>query len=60
MWRRAAYKMVDELAAHDLNQGCRWIIRQDTRGMRTLKKVLRRQARSRINEYFRRYENGKA
>jgi hypothetical protein len=46
--RRAAYKKYDELAAWDLNKGCRRFINQSTPTNRKLKKVLRRQARKRL------------
>ena len=46
--KRAAYKKYDELAAWDLNKGCRRFINQSTPTNRKLKKVLRRQARKRL------------
>ena len=45
---RAAYKKYDELAAWDLNKGCRRFINQSTPTNRKLKKVLRRQARKKL------------
>ena len=46
--KRAAYKKYDELAAWDLNKGCRRFINQSTPTNRKLKKVLRRQARKKL------------
>ena len=45
---RAAYKKYDELAAWDLNKGCRRFINQSTPTNRKLKQVLRRQARKKL------------
>lgn len=50
MAQRAMYKRLDELAAWDLNKGCRHWINQDSRANRRLKKRLRRQARKRIKK----------
>lgn len=49
---RALYKKCDELAAWDLNKGCRKFIDQSTPARRRLKKVLRRQARKKINKMY--------
>ena len=50
MAQRAMYKRLDELAACDLNKGCRKWINQDSPANRRLKKRLRRQARKRIKK----------
>lgn len=47
---RARYKKFDELAACDLDKGCRKIVDQSTPARRRLKKRLRRQARARLKE----------
>ena len=52
MAQRASYKRYDELAAWDLNAGCRRWINQDSRTNRRLKKKLRRQARKRLDKAF--------
>ena len=49
MGRRSEWKRLDELSAWDLDRGCRRIINQATPGRRRLKRVLRRQARKRLN-----------
>lgn len=49
---RALYKKYDELSAWDLNKSCRKWIDQSTPARRRLKKVLRRQARKKINKMF--------
>ena len=49
MTSRAEYKKRDELAAHDLNAGCRRIVNQSTPGKRRLRDKLKRQARKRLN-----------
>lgn len=48
MMERARYKKFDELAAWDLNKGCRKWVNQSTPTMRKLKKKLRKQARTRM------------
>lgn len=45
---RARYKKLDELAAWDLNKGCRKWVDQSTPARRKLKKRLRKQARARL------------
>lgn len=50
MGTRSDYKKMDDLAAWDLDAGCRRIVDQSTPGRRRLKKVLRRMARKRINK----------
>ena len=45
MGRRSDYKKVDELAAWDLDKGCRRIVNQSTPARRRLRDKLRRQAR---------------
>ena len=57
MGKHSDYKKYDDIAAWDLNKGCRNIIDQTTPARRRLKKVLRRQARKRLNEQGE--ENGK-
>lgn len=47
--KRSLYKRYDDLACWDLDKGCRRIIDQSRPGRRRLKKVLRRQARKRLN-----------
>lgn len=46
--KRAQYKKYDELAAWDLDKGCRKWIDQSTPARRALKKKLRKQARKRL------------
>lgn len=46
---RASYKKYDELAAWDLNKGCRKYISQNSPANRRLKKKLRKQARKRLD-----------
>lgn len=48
--KRAGYKRHDELAAWDLNAGCRHWINQASPANRRLKKKLRRQARKRLDK----------
>lgn len=48
--RRAQYKKYDEIAAWDLDKGCRKYIDQSTPARRRLKKKLRRQARKRLDK----------
>lgn len=48
--QRARYKKLDELAAWDLDAGCRKWIDQSTPARRRLKKRLRRQARAKLKE----------
>lgn len=55
MGKRSDYKKVDELAASDLDKGCRRIVDQSTPARRRLRDKLKRQARKRIN---RRMNNG--
>ena len=50
MGKRSDHKKVDELAACDLDKGCRRIVNQSTPARRRLKKRLARQARKRINK----------
>lgn len=47
---RARYKKLDELAAWDLDKGCRKWVNQSTPARRRLKKRLRKQARARLKE----------
>ena len=49
MAKRAEYKRHDELAAWDLNKGCRKYINQDSPANHRLKKKLRKQARKRLD-----------
>ena len=49
---RALYKKYDELAAWDLDKGCRKWVNQSTRARRRLKKVLRRQARKKVKKMW--------
>lgn len=46
--RRAEYKKFDELAAWDLDKGCRKWVNQSTPTKRKLKKRLRKQARAKL------------
>lgn len=46
---RGDYKKVDELAAWDMDKGCRRIVNQSTPARRRLRDKLRRQARKRID-----------
>ena len=48
--QRARYKKCDELAAWDLDAGCRKWVDQSTPARRRLKKRLRRQARAKLKE----------
>lgn len=50
MGKHSDYKKYDELAAWDLDAGCRRWINQRTPGKRRLKAVLRRQSRKRLKE----------
>ena len=50
--QRAMYKKMDEIAAWDLNKGCRNIVNQSTPARRRLKKRLRKQARARLKEEY--------
>jgi hypothetical protein len=50
MGKRSDHKKVDELAAWDLDKGCRRIVNQFTPARRRMKKRLARQARKRINK----------
>ena len=50
--KRAEYKKYDELAAWDLDKGCRRFVNQDSPSNRRLKKKLRRQARKRLKEVY--------
>ena len=45
---RGRYKKFDEIAAWDLDKGCRKFINQSSPANRRLKKKLRRQARARL------------
>lgn len=56
MGKRSDYKKVDELAAWDLDKGCRRIVDQSTPARRRLRDKLKRQARKRIN---RRMDDGR-
>lgn len=47
---RASYKKYDELAAWDLDKGCRNIVNQSSPAKRKLKKRLRKQARKKLKE----------
>lgn len=49
---RQIEKKISELAAWDLNKGCKQYIDQSTPAHRRLKKIIRRQDRKRINRYF--------
>lgn len=53
MGKRSDYKKHDEIAANDMDKGCRSIVNQATPGRRRLRKRLRRQARARINTVMR-------
>lgn len=46
--QRARYKKFDNLAAWDLNKGCRKWVNQSTPSMRRVKKRLRKQARAKL------------
>lgn len=50
--KRAEYKKYDELAAWDLDKGCRNIVNQSSPANRRLKKKLRKQARARLKEAY--------
>lgn len=49
--KRSLYKRYDDLACWDLDKGCRHIVDQARPDRRRLKKVLRRQARKRLNQW---------
>lgn len=49
MGKHSDYKKLDELAAWDMDKGCRSIVDQSTPARRRLKAKLKRQARKRIN-----------
>ena len=48
MGKRSDYKMMDEIAAWDMDKGCRKIVNHATPGRRRLRDRLRRQARRRV------------
>ena len=48
MGKRSDYKKVDEVAAWDLDAGCRKIVNTSTPARRRLRDKLRRQARARL------------
>lgn len=50
--KRAFFKRVDNLAAWDLDAGCRRIVDQSTPANRRLKKRLRKIARKQLNKEF--------
>jgi hypothetical protein len=50
--KRAFFKRVDNLAAWDLDAGCRRIVDQSTPANRRLKKRLRKMARKQLNKEF--------
>lgn len=50
---RSINKRVSELAAWDLNAGCRNIVNQASPKNRRLKKKIRRQDRKRLDKYYR-------
>lgn len=47
---RADYKKIDDMAAWDLDKGCRRIVNQSTKSNRRLKKRLMRIARKRLKD----------
>jgi len=49
MGKRSDHKKLDEIAAWDMDRGCRRIVNQSTPSRRRLKDRLRRQARKRLN-----------
>ena len=49
MGKRSDYKKVDDIAAWDLDKGCRRIVDQSTPSRRRLRDKLKRQARKRID-----------
>lgn len=56
MGARSDWKKLDELAAYDLDAGCREIVNQAAPGRRRLKKVLRRMARKRQKRQNKKWE----
>lgn len=50
MGKHSDHKKLDEIAAWDMDKGCRRIVNQSTLAPRRLKKRLARQARKRINK----------
>lgn len=54
--KRARYKKLGDLAAWDLDPGCRNLVDQSTPARRKLKKRLRKQARARIKEEYKNEE----
>lgn len=48
---RNTHKKISELAAWDLDAGCRDIVNQSTRARRKLKKKIRRNDRKRLDKY---------
>ena len=57
MGRHSDHKKFDELAAWDLDKGCRNIVNQHTPARRRLKDILKRQARKRIERNKREQED---
>ena len=55
--RKSEHKRHDDLAAWDLNAGCRSIIDQSTPANRRLKKKLRRKARKTLDNDFKKWYN---
>lgn len=57
MGRHSDHKKVDDIAAHDINKGCRRIIDTSTPSRRRLRDVLRRQARKRLSRIVEKEED---
>ena len=55
--RKSEYKRHDDLAAWDLNAGCRNIINQSTPANRRLKKKLRKKARKTLDNNLNKWYN---
>lgn len=58
MGKRSDYKKVDELAAWDLDKGCRKIVDQSTPSNRRLRDKLCKQARKRVERMMESDSNG--
>ena len=51
MGKYSDYKKLDDLAANDMNKGCRHVVDQSTPARRRLRDVLKRQARKRLKKW---------
>ena len=54
---RGLYRKASELAAWDLNAGCRWIVNQSTESNRRLNKKIRKIDRKRLDKIVKEWYN---